>query len=199
MDYFWLKRFHSLTGLWLAIFYVICFLLPYSAILGGHESFDIIAMIRAKVPLVGTLRFVFVFIPLLFHAIFGLALIYTSEINVISYGTYKNWMYALQRLSAVIIIPFIAYHVYRTEIVFAFTGKYADYAYMSALVSEPWVKAIYLTGIFAASFHAGGGIATALFRWGVTVSRRSQDVAAMAMWAVTFVFAVWGFLVVNSF
>lgn len=199
MNYFWLKRFHSFTGLWLAIFYVICFLLPYSAILGGPEPFDIIAMIGAKVPLIGTLRFLFVFIPLLFHAIFGLTLVYASEINVISYGTYKNWMYALQRLSAIIIIPFLAYHIYRTEIVFAFTEKYADYVYMSALLSKTWVKAIYLAGIFAVSFHIGNGIATALFRWGITVSRRSQDMAAMAMWAVTFVLAVWGFLVVNAF
>lgn len=199
MGYFWLKRLHSLSGIFLAIFFALALLLPYSSIFGGPESFDLFSLIIARLPVVGSLCFIFIAILFIFHALTGLHSIYSSDINVISYGTYGNWIYALMRFTGLLIIPFAAYHIFKTSLPFAFTDRYADYIYMRSMLSPGWVKIFYFAGVAAIAFHAGNGISLALMKWGVTVSRRAQEVTAMIAWVIVIVLATWGFLIVNAF
>lgn len=199
LGYFLVRRLHSLTGLILSAAFLFCFLIPYSSALSGAKSFDNFMIGCQKIPLVSTLQVVMVLLPLVFHATVGFSIIYSSRFNVVSYGNYRNWMYAIQRITGILLIPFLVYHIYNTQVAFAFTGRYADYAFVQHLLAPAWVRVIYYTGVVCASLHIGGGIATALVRWGVTASRRAQDVTAMVMWVVTLILAAWGLRVVAAF
>lgn len=194
-----MRRLHSLTGFVFAFAFVFLFLLPYSTAIYGYESFNLLSDIAARIPLLGEFEAVFILVPLALHAVIGLSVIHSSQFNVIAYGTYRNWMYALQRMAGLILIPFIIYHVYFTRIVFAFTGRHADFAYMHNLLSSEWVSALYVAGIVAAAFYIGNGASIELVRWGVAVKRRSQDVIAMIMWVVTLIMALWGIRILMSF
>lgn len=198
-SYFWLRRLHSLSGIWLSISFIVCFLLPLSAAIVGESYFNLVAIITDKIPLIAELEVVFVVVPLLFHAAVGMSVIYGSQFNVISYGSYYNWMYALQRLTGILIAPFIAYHIYATKIAFAFSGRYADYAYMQRLFAPTGPKVFYCLGIACVSFHIGHGIASAMMRWGITASRRAQDVASMTLWVVTIAISIWGARIILAF
>ncbi|MFH0799684.1 MAG: hypothetical protein V2A66_05840 [Pseudomonadota bacterium] len=197
--YFWLRRLHSLSGILLSVGYIAFFLIPCSAALGGASSFNLVAAIGEKVPLLSAIKMVFVVAPLMFHAAVGLSVIYSSQFNVIAFSSYRNWMYALQRLTGILVIVPIIHYIYTTELVFAFTGRHAEFAYMQKLLAPSWVKAIYGAGVACAAFHIGNGISFALTRWGITASRRAQDAAAMAMWVVTIILAGWGARVILAF
>lgn len=197
--HFWIRRLHSLTGIVLGVAYLIFFLIPNSVAIGGAEDFNLFAAITNKIPLLGELEFLLILLPLIFHAAVGLSIIYSSQFNVISYGSYRNWMYALQRITGIFMAPFLLYHIYATRLLFAFTGRFADFAYMQKLMTPLWAKVLYGAGVAFASFHIGNGIAFALTRWGITASKRSQEVASMVMWGVTLVLGLWGARVIMSF
>lgn len=197
--YLLVRRLHALTGLVFAFAFVFLFLVPYSTIFSGYELFNYLTSIAAKIPLLDEFEVVFILLPLIFHAIVGISIVHSSQFNVIYYGTYRNWMYAISRIAGLVLIPFVAYHVYFTRLVFAFSGRHMDYAYMQKLLSSPGIKTLYIAGILSAAIYIGCGFATELMRWGVTVSRRSQDFASMIMWALTIVLAIWGVCVVLAF
>ena len=197
--YFWLKRLHSFSGLILSVAFVLCFLIPNSAIFSGAQNYNLFALISEKIPLINELEFVLIFLPLIFHAAFGLSFVYNSQFNILAYGTYRNWMYTLQRFTGILIIPFLAYHIYATRVVFAFSDKYADYSYMQKILAPTWVKIFYMIGIFSTAFHIGNGISSALAKWGITISNHSRDVVSMTMWGMTLVIMLWGFAIVLAF
>ncbi len=197
--YFWLRRLHTVAGLWLAFVYFAFFLVPMSSAFGGAASFNETASYISRLPLAGLAFTLLVLAPLMFHAAMGVSLLYTSSFNVISYGFYRNWMYALQRVTGIVVVPFAAYHIAKTILPFAFTGRFADFAFMQALMGTAWVRALYSAGVLCAAFHIGNGVASALSSLGITGSKRSQDAFSMAMWIVTLVFAVWGLRIVFAF
>lgn len=199
MGHLFLKRLNSISGLVLAFAYLVCFLLPYSASLSGTESFDLVQLIVKRISLASIFDLVIVVPALLFHIVAGLSIIYTSEFNVISYGNYNNWMGAMRRISGIILIPFLAYHIFKTKVHFAFTDQFPTFAYMQKLLGENWIRALYIAGVLAASFHIGNGFASILFGFGITQSKKSQDVTAMIMWALTLILAIWGIIIVFSF
>lgn len=197
--YFWLRRLHSCTGFLLSIAYVLGFLIPWSAAPGGPQAFNRSAAFMARLPFGDVLLALFVLLPLLFHAAVGLSVVYRSQFNVIAAGNVRNWMYAAQRISGMLLIPFVLLHLARTELAFAFTGRYADFVFVQKLLAPGWMKALYGVGVVCAAFHMGNGIAVGLMRWGIVVSRRAQGAAAIVMWIATLVLAAWGVRIVFAF
>ncbi|HPM40878.1 MAG TPA: hypothetical protein PLY45_00390 [bacterium] len=197
--YFLVRRLHTLSGLLVSLAYVFLFLMPMSAAAGGAASFNGLAKSLNDLPFAGAAMLPFVLAPLAFHAAVGLSMLYGSELSAISYGFYRNWMYALQRLTGVVLVPFVVFHVTKAHLAFAFTGRAADYAFMQKLLAPGWVRAVYVAGVISAAFHIGNGMATALARLGILGTRRAQDAAAMVMWVVTLVLAAWGVRVVYAF
>lgn len=199
MGYFWLRRLHSLTGVLLSFAYIVFFLIPWSSAVGGPQAFNRSAAFMARLPLGDVVLALLVIAPLALHAAVGLSIISGSRFNVIAAGNYRNWMYALQRIAGLLLIPFVISHLWRAELAFAFTGRHADFAFAQGLLAPAWAKALYGAGVVCAAFHIGNGIAVGLMRWGVAISRRAQDAAAIAMWVATLVLAAWGLRIVFAF
>jgi len=107
-SYFWMHRLYSITGLIFAAAFLLLFLVPYSSIFGGAASFNSLMARMHSAPMLGWAQTLFVLLPLVFHTAMGVLIIYTCQINVMSYGYYRNWIYALQRLAGLFLIPFVA-------------------------------------------------------------------------------------------
>ncbi|OGK12085.1 MAG: hypothetical protein A2Y63_01180 [Candidatus Riflebacteria bacterium RBG_13_59_9] len=53
-------------------------------------------------------------------------------------------------------------------------GKHDLYMLMKEYLTNPLIFAFYVIGVFSASFHLGNGLFNFAYKWGITVSERSQ-------------------------
>jgi len=197
--YYWLHRLYSITGLCFAVSFVLLFLVPFSSIFGGEAAFNRFMARTDAIPMLGWAEFLFVLVPLIFHMAMGILIVYNSQINVVSYGFYRNWMYALQRLAGLILIPFVAYHIYLAELSPALSGRPLTAAVMLSALSTPWTRVLYFAGVVAAAFYFGNGLAHSSRSWGLAASRRARGAFVTAGWIVTMILGAWGVKLILSF
>src|SRR5262249_49392822 len=115
---FLLRRLHSLSGIEpTGAFLVEHFLSnPYSTN-WPHAS-------ATQSNFVNCLRFVlflewgFIYLPILYHALYGIFIWYRGESNVVSYPWEGNWLYTAQRWTGIIAFAYMLQHVYSLR----FTG-----------------------------------------------------------------------------
>ncbi|WP_449444871.1 succinate dehydrogenase, partial [Ureibacillus acetophenoni] len=128
-------------------------------------------------------------IPLLFHGLYGVYIAFTATNNIQRFGTFRNWMFVLQRFSGVFLVVFIAWHIFQTRIQKAL-GDEVNFDMMAEIVANPLMLAFYIVGILAATFHLSNGIWSFLVSWGITQSPKSQKVATYVTMAFFVVFSV---------
>jgi succinate dehydrogenase/fumarate reductase cytochrome b subunit (b558 family) len=184
---FVLKKLHSLSGVVPVGVFFIEHLWTNSKALQGEGAFtQAVADIQAM-PYLPLIEIFGIFLPLAFHAIYGVVLALAAKPNVQVYRYARNWLYVLQRVSGLVAFVFIGYHLYEYRIQKWLFGMRSDAFYgalsahlSSTTVSVPWLALFYLLGILAASFHFANGLWGVLFSWGVTVTRTSQRRSAYA-------------------
>jgi succinate dehydrogenase / fumarate reductase cytochrome b subunit len=122
-----------------------------------------------------------IFLPLAFHAGYGVKLALEGRPNVGRYPFSRNWLYTFQRVTGLVAFAFIAWHLWEFRIA-KLTGKMTIDAFYPTLALHlsstyggvPVLALVYLVGIAASTFHFANGLATFAFGWGICVSRRSQ-------------------------
>ncbi|MGZ4161133.1 MAG: succinate dehydrogenase cytochrome b558 subunit, partial [Neobacillus sp.] len=142
----------------------------------GVESFNKAANFMESLPFVRVLEWILIFLPLLFHAIYGLYIAFTAKNNASRYGFFRNWMFLLQRVTGVITLIFLAWHVWETRIAMAF-GTALNFQMMQNILSSPFMFGFYLVGILSAIFHFSNGLWSFMVSWGITVTPRSQVIS----------------------
>jgi succinate dehydrogenase/fumarate reductase cytochrome b subunit (b558 family) len=182
-----LKKLHSLTGVLPIGVFLIEHLWTNAKALQGEAAFtQAVGEIQA-LPYLPLIEIFGIFLPLAFHSFYGVALAFSGSANVRLYSYRRNWLYILQRVSGMVALLFIGYHLYEYRIHKWLFGMRAD-AFYGALASHlssteagvPWLAILYLVGILAASFHFANGLWGFLFSWGVTVTRAAQRRSAFA-------------------
>jgi succinate dehydrogenase / fumarate reductase, cytochrome b subunit len=169
------RRLHSLLGVIPIGLFVTQHLVVNHFVTGGPESFNKAAGFMGNLPFKIILETVLIYLPLLYHAIYGLYIAFTGTSNVNRFGTFRNWMYMLQRITGVLTLIFIAWHVWQTRVAAAF-GTEVNYDMMHDILSSPFMFGFYLIGILSAIFHFANGLWSFLVSWGITVSPRSQKI-----------------------
>lgn len=179
---FLLRRLHSLTGL---IFggYLIVHLLVNATLIQGRDP-DVYQMQVDKIhslPFLLGIEWAFIFLPILFHTVYGIWITLAARWNVGHYPYTKNIYYALQRVSAVIIAAFIAFHVLSMKGLF---GEALEFHYgpgqatpsVVRHINANWATAfvIYPVAILASCYHLANGFWTAAITWGLTISQGAQ-------------------------
>ena len=98
----------------------------------------------------------FIFLPLLYHSLYGFYIWYRGESNVGEYPWTGNWLYTSQRWTGMIAFFYIVYHTYymRFTGVHLMGGGYnAAFWKVQNEFQNPWAVALYVIGIIAASWH----------------------------------------------
>lgn len=198
-NYFYIRRLHSLLGLFPIGVFLCEHFFANSFVFAGGESFNKLVESLQSVPLLPFIEIGVIALPILFHAVLGVIIFYTGRSNFVEYGYYRNWMYFLQRVTGVIALIFIVVHVWDTRISTLLEGRHIQFDDMVKLFALGWMKFFYIIGILSAVFHLTNGVATALMTWGITVSRRSQRIMALAGWAIFVVMGGWGIVIMYSF
>src|SRR5699024_3006098 len=117
--------------------------------------------------------------PILYHGIYGVYIVKVTKNNPKQFGTFRNYMFILQRVTGIITFIFIAVHVWQTRIQ-VFFGKLDPMNFgeqMHIIFSNPLWMTAYLIGLISTVFHFSNGLWSFLVSWGITVGPRAQRVA----------------------
>lgn len=190
--YFLLRRLHSLSGLIPVGVFLCLHLTTNATILGGRSGAQFqesVERIHALGPLLVPVEIVGIFLPLLFHALVGFQIIFTSRSNAQYYRYGSNIRYTLQRATGMIAFVFILYHVWHMHWfgeglgggkfeVHSDAGRpAAAVSAASAIQASWWIAPFYALGIVSSVFHLANGIWTSLITWGITIRPQSQRAA----------------------
>lgn len=199
---YYYRKIHSLLGVFPVGFFLLEHLITnYSAYNEGHEGFIRKIEWINKLPLLLGLEILFIWLPILYHGIYGMYVAFTAKNNVKNYGYYRNILFMLQRVTGVITLIFIGWHVYETRIQLALGNVTHDQlgVQMHQIVTQPVSYALYIIGTLAASFHFTNGMWSFLVSWGITVGPRAQRVSGYLWFGLFLVMAVLFVLTLNAF
>lgn len=177
-QHFLLRRLHSLTGIVFGLYVAFHLVINATIVQDGRVYQEQVDKIHA-LPFLVAVEWVTIFLPILYHAIYGTWIIFTGQPNNGSYPFFKNTLYLLQRISAIILIGFIAFHVLSTKGLLGSTLRF-DPANATPSIAHAidanwfiaWV--VFPVGILAACFHTANGFWTAAVTWGLTISAAAQ-------------------------
>ncbi|MDI3297801.1 MAG: succinate dehydrogenase [Bacillota bacterium] len=179
--FFW-SRLHSLSGVVPVGVFLIFHLWANSAAFAGPAAYNRVVRLLESLPALIVVETLFIFIPILYHAIYGFVIMRSARYNVNRYPFARNWYFVLQRATGVIVFVFIVYHV----LTMRFVGPAASFAKVASELSNPWGLAFYIVGILSATWHLANGFWLFGIDWGILVSPRAQQVAGWVL-AVFFV------------
>lgn len=175
---FFMSRLHSLLGVIPIGFFLLEHLLVNSAARQGAAAYDRQIAFLQSLPYLPFLEIFVIILPVLFHALYGLWVVYVAGANTLRYAYLQNWQYLLQRVSAIITLVFVAYHVWAIRLSSLFYGSKVSFQSMAQALTDPLVMVVYVIGLVAAVFHFSNGLRAFLITWGITVGERSQRVAS---------------------
>ena len=199
-DPFIWHKLHSASGIFPIGFFLLQHLIANSYALRGPGAYDAVIKVYGGLPFVAVLEVVLIFIPILYHSIYGIWISAYGQANLGKYSYGRNWMYFLQRVSGIIAFFYIGYHVWFTSIqkyVLLWAGdpdpeKAIRYVSMAHQMADPvhfWIQAI---GIVATVFHFTNGLWNFCIRWGITISAQAQRTNQYVCWGLFFIFAGMG-------
>lgn len=170
---FFNRRLHSLLGVIPVGLFLTMHLSVNHQAVNGVEEFNKAAEFMGNLPFRYFLELFVIFLPMLFHAIYGLYIAFTAKNNVGKFGFFRNWMFVLQRFTGVFLLIFISWHVWETRIQ-AMQGVEVNFNMMQDILSNPLMFWFYVVGVLSAVFHLANGLWSFCVSWGITVSPRSQ-------------------------
>lgn len=195
---FFYRKLHSLLGVIpVGLFLFIHLMVNYQAV-GGPDAYNAATHFMEMLPFRYLLEIFVIFLPLLFHAIYGLYVAFQAKHNTATYGYFRNWMFRLQRVSGVILVIFLAWHVWETRVAAAL-GTTVDFNMMANIVDNPFILAFYIVGIVSATFHFANGLWAFFVTWGITITPRSQQISTYVTLAVFFALTFVGVRAILAF
>jgi succinate dehydrogenase / fumarate reductase cytochrome b subunit len=170
------RKLHSLSGIIpIGVFMTVHLFVNYTAT-WGIDSYNKAAGFMVNLPFKYFLELFVIFLPLLFHALYGVVIARQTKNNVNEYRYFRNWKFYLQRITGLIAFIFIIWHVWETKVQVEFSGAEADYQLMANIVDNGLSLTLYIIGIVSCIYHFVNGIWTFLITWGITVSPHSQKI-----------------------
>lgn len=185
---YYFRKIHSLLGVIPVGFFLVEHLLSNYEATKGPAAFVEMVMWLNGLPLVLFLEIFGVWLPLLYHAVYGLYVAYQARNNVSQYGYFRNQMFLLQRVTGVITFLFVAWHFFETRLQVAF-GNVAHEELgrtMHDIATNPVMFTIYVIGTVSAAFHFCNGMWSFLVSWGITIGPRAQRFSSY-IWMALFV------------
>jgi succinate dehydrogenase / fumarate reductase cytochrome b subunit len=195
------RKLHSLSG----IVPIGAFLLEH--ILSNFEAINGPAAYAAQVkflnslPLVRVLEWAFIFIPILYHGIYGVYIWLRGQSNVVYYPWAGNWMYVAQRWTGIIAFAYIIQHVLRQRFLGVSLPEHpgASFAKVQHELSNPIMVGIYVIAMLAVCWHFAYGVWLFAAKWGITPGKTARRRFAWVCLAGGIVLAVMGLASIWAF
>ena len=185
---FILRKLHQLSGLVpLGVFLLEHFYTNSKALAGAASFNEAVADLQA-IPYILLIEIGGIFIPLIYHAVYGLVITMEARPNNLAYPYPRNWFYLIQRITGVVLFFFILFHVLNfrfgmipglNEVSVAHRPDLAFDIVSREFRMVP-IFIIYMIGITATVWHFANGIWLFLVDWGITIGERAQRLTGYA-------------------
>lgn len=186
---FFIRRFHSLIALVpLGLFLCFHFLLNSSVFISNEAYLQVINFMK-NAPFIIVLELVLIAIPIIFHGIYGIYIAFLAKNNAFQYRYYRNLAFYLQRVTSIILLAFIIWHVYTVRM--AVHTPEGVIGVLLAQMQNPLTLVLYVIGVVSAVFHFTNGLFTFCITWGICVGDRAQKIFALCAVALFVVMSVW--------
>ena len=185
---FLLRKLHQLTGIVpLGLFYFV-HIYTNSTALNGPKVFDEHVQGIHDMAYLLFIEVFGIFLPLMFHSIYGILISGEARHNVLSYGYSRNWFYVLQRVTGIFLFFFLLFHIlnFRFGLIPGLNmtpvAGNADQAYriVAGEFRIWWVLAIYFLGVIATAWHLAYGFFLFAVDWGIVIGEKAQRVLLQA-------------------
>jgi succinate dehydrogenase / fumarate reductase cytochrome b subunit len=185
---FILRKLHQLTGIMPLGFFLLEHFYTNSKALTGAADFNSAVKDLQSIPYILFVEIGGIFIPLIYHAVYGMVITVEARPNNLHYPYSRNWFYTIQRMTGVILFFFITFHVlnFRFGLIPGLnTISVADnpekaFNIVSGEFHRVWIFIVYVIGITATVWHLANGIWLFLVDWGIAIGERAQKITGYA-------------------
>ena len=187
---FILRKLHQLSGIVPLGAFLLEHFYTNSKAMTGREDFNNAVRDLQSIPYILSIETGVIFIPLVYHAVYGLVITVESRPNNLNYPYPRNWFYLIQRITGVILFFFILFHVlnFRFGVIPGLDtyGRAVAHNWQQAydIVANEfriwWIAIIYVIGITATAWHFANGIWLFMVDWGIAIGARAQRLTGYA-------------------
>lgn len=193
---FLLRKLHQITGIVPLGLFFFGHIFTNAKAMNGKEVFnDAVADIH-HLPFLLFIEIFGIFLPLLFHSVYGVIIAAEARNNVGNYGYTRNWLYVFQRVTGIFLFFFILFHLLHFRWgLFSFLGLTdiavagnANRAY--EIVAQDFqsisILILYILGVAATAWHLAYGFFLFAIDWGIVVGEKAQKYTLYACAALGF-------------
>jgi len=185
---FVLRKLHQLSGIMPLGFFLLEHFYTNSKALYGQAAFNTAVNDLQSIPYILLVEIGGIFIPLIYHAVYGLVITVEARPNNLNYPYPRNWFYTIQRVTGIILFFFITFHVlnFRFGLIPGLNAlsvaRNPDQAFQTVAreFSMAPIFIVYVIGITSTVWHLANGVWLFLVDWGITIGDRAQRVAGYA-------------------
>ena len=185
---FILRKLHQLSGIFPLGIFLLEHFYTNSKALTGPGDFNNAVRDLQSIPYILFVEIGGIFIPLIYHAVYGLVITVEARPNNLAYPYSRNWFYLIQRITGVILFLFITFHVlnFRFGLLPGLNSisvaHHPDQAFdiVAGEFRRLWIFLVYMIGITATVWHLANGIWLFLVDWGLTIGERAQRLTGYA-------------------
>ena len=185
---FVLRKLHQLSGIVPLGLFLLEHFYTNSKALTGAADFNNAVKDLQSIPYIIFVETIGIFIPLIYHAVYGLVITAEARPNNLAYPYSRNWYYLIQRITGVVLFLFITFHVlnFRFGMIPGLNNQsvatHANEAF--SIVAREFrmipIFIIYMIGITTTVWHFANGIWLFLVDWGITIGERAQRLTGYA-------------------
>lgn len=196
---FLLRKLHQITGIVpLGLFFFV-HMFTNSKAMNGEGVFEHAVQDIHDIPYLLFIEIFGIFLPLIFHSVYGIIISTEARPNIGNYGYGRNWFYIFQRATGIFLFFFIFFHIlnFRFGLIpglnpIAIAGHASQsFNIVSQEFSIPWVMVLYILGIAATAWHLAYGFWLFAVDWGMIIGEKAQKYALYGCTALAFgLFAV---------
>jgi succinate dehydrogenase / fumarate reductase, cytochrome b subunit len=182
---FLLRKLHQITGIVpLGLFFGVHILTNAKAMYGDKVFNSAVEDIH-HLPFLLLIETFGIFLPLLYHSVYGIIISAEAKVNVGNYAYGRNWLYIFQRITGVFLFLFLLFHLMHFR--WGFFGSFgltsvavagnADkaFAIVAADFKQVWVLIFYILGIAATAWHLAYGLFLFAVDWGIVIGEKAQS------------------------
>lgn len=170
------RKLHSLLGVIPIGAFLIEHIISNWEAVGGPVAYGKQVYFLNHLPLVRAMEWVFIFIPLLYHGIYGLYIWIRGKANVVYYPWAGNWLYLAQRYTGILAFVYIGYHVATQRFMGVDLPQNPAAAFWKVQheLQNPWILTFYVVAMIAICFHFAYGVWLFAAKWGITTGERGR-------------------------
>ena len=197
---FLLRKLHQITGIVpLGIFFFV-HMFTNSKAMNGAANFDKAVKEIHDIPYLLLIEIFGIFLPLLFHSVYGVLISSEAKPNVMNYGYGRNWFYMLQRATGIFLFLFILFHLLNlrfglipglTEVAVAGNADKA-FSIVASDFQKTWVLIVYILGVVATAWHLAYGFFLFAVDWGIVIGEKAQKMTLAGCAALAVLLSVVG-------